>query len=145
MGAVSEKCRRCFLYQNTLEIENLYPKEEARVLGGEPVCAPPWQRSQALSRFIANVPGEKQFVVNASSSILHRFSALRFFCFPGVEIGAEGAASGGFGRNKIKNSQLPAEHSQIWLQMVLWWLVTASTEVCNSLGGRIKLICNIQM
>ncbi len=35
-----------------------------------------------------------------------------FFYFPEVEIGAEGAASGGFGRNKIENDRLPAEHSQ---------------------------------
>ncbi len=56
-----------------------------------------------------------------------------FFYFPEIEIGAEGVASGGFGKNKINNGRLPAEHSQIWLQKVLRWLVTASTEVY--LGG----------
>ncbi len=35
------------------------------------------------------------------------------FLFRQVEIGAEGAASGGCGRNKIENDRLPAEHSQI--------------------------------
>ncbi len=41
MGAISEKCRRCFLSLNAPEIENLYPKEESGVMGGEPVHAPP--------------------------------------------------------------------------------------------------------
>ncbi len=41
MGVVSEKCRCCFLHRNTPEIKNMYPKEEAEVVGGEPVCAPP--------------------------------------------------------------------------------------------------------
>ncbi len=41
MGAVLEKCRRCFLYRNAMEIGNLYLKEKARVVGGEPVRAPP--------------------------------------------------------------------------------------------------------
>ncbi len=58
MGAVSEKCRHCFLNWNTLEIENLYRKEE--VVGGEPVLAPPQQCPQPPSRFNAKVPWEEQ-------------------------------------------------------------------------------------
>ncbi len=116
MGAVLEKCRCCFPYQNTLDNENLYQKEEAAVVGGEPFHVPPRQCSQPPSWFNAKVPGEEQYVVNASSSIFPTFSALQFFYFPEVEIGAEGAASGGFGGNKIENGRLPAEYSQIWLQ-----------------------------
>ncbi len=41
MGAILEKCRHCFLYRNTPKIENLYPKEETKVVGEEPVCALP--------------------------------------------------------------------------------------------------------
>ncbi len=41
VGAVLEKCRCCFLYQNALEIENLYLKDEAGVVDGEPIRAPP--------------------------------------------------------------------------------------------------------
>ncbi len=76
IGAVSEKCRCCFLYRNAVEIENLYPKEEAGVVGGDPVCVPPYKRHQPSSRFNAKVPGEEQYVVNASFSIFPRFSAL---------------------------------------------------------------------
>ncbi len=113
MGAVWGKCRRCFSYRNALEIENLYPKEEVGIVGGEPVRAPPQQRPQPPSQFSANIPGVKQYVVNASCSIFPRFSTLRFFYFPEVEIVAEGQHLGGFGRNKIENGCLPAEHSQI--------------------------------
>ncbi len=135
MGAVSGKCRRCFLYRNDPEIKNLYSKEKVGVVGGEPVHAPPQQRQKPLSRLNAKVPGEEQYVVNASSSIFPRFSALRFFYFPEVKIGVEGIASGGFGRNKIENGRLPAKHSQIWLQNVLWWLVTAFSEVYSYSQG----------
>ncbi len=71
----------------------------------------------------------EQYVVNASSSIFPRLSALQFFYFPEVETGAEGTASGGFGRNEIENGRLPAEHSQIWLQKVLRWLVTVVVPI----------------
>ncbi len=94
IGAILGKCRHCFLFQNILETENLYPKEEARVVCGEPVCAPPWQRLQPPSWFNTKVLGE-QYVANASSSIFPGFSALQFFYFPKVEIGAEGATRGG--------------------------------------------------
>ncbi len=36
-----------------------------------------------------------------------------FFYFTKVEIGAEEAGFGEFGRNKIENGRLPVEHSQI--------------------------------
>ncbi len=68
-------------------------------MGGALVPAPPQQRPQPLK-----YPGEEQYVINASSSIFPRFSALLFFHFPEIEIGAEGAVSGGFERNKIENS-----------------------------------------
>ncbi len=113
MDTVLGKCRHCFLYLNTVGNENLYLKEEAGVVGGKPVHVPPRQRPQPLSQFNTKVPGEEQYVVNASSSIFPRFSAPRFFYSPKVEIGTEEVASGGFGRNKIENGRLPAEHSQI--------------------------------
>ncbi len=52
-------------------------------------------------------------MVNVSSFIFPKFSTLQFLYFPQVEIGAEGAASGGFGKNKIENDRLSTEHSQI--------------------------------
>ncbi len=65
-----------FYIKTALEIRNLYPKEESGVVGGEPVCALPQRYLQPPSQFRANVPGEEQYVVNASSSIFPRFSTL---------------------------------------------------------------------
>ncbi len=76
MGAVSEKCSCCFLYRNALEMEHVYPKEGARVVGEEPVHAPLRQHPQPPSRFNAKVLREEQYVINAVSSIFPRFSNL---------------------------------------------------------------------
>ncbi len=44
-----ENVDAAFYIKNNLEIKNLYLKEEAGLVAGEPVCAPPQQRSQPLS------------------------------------------------------------------------------------------------
>ncbi len=89
-GCHIRKCRCCFIYRNIPEIENLYPKEEAGVMSGEPVCAPPQQHPQPPSRFNAKVPGNNMWLMPHPPYFPDLAHCDFFFIFPKLKLVLKG-------------------------------------------------------
>ncbi len=101
-----QKLRICIRKKLELWVENLFVLHHN---------TPPSHRANSVQKFLEN---------NNMWLMPHPWYSLDlvpcdFFYFPKVEIGAEGEAPGGFGRNKIENGRLPAKCSQIYLLKVL--------------------------
>ncbi len=119
MGAVSGKCRLCFLCRNTPQIENLYLKGEAELWVGNLFLL---HHDNTTSRQADSTPYSPDL------------APCSFFIFPKLKLVLKWQHLGDLER--IKSKQPPtAEHSQIWLRKVLWWLVTVSTDVYSYSGG----------
>ncbi len=86
MSAISEKCRCCFLYRNTLEIENLYPQDEAGVVGGEPVRVPPQPRLQPRSDSMQKFLEKNNMWLMPHPLYSQDLASCNFFIFPKLKL-----------------------------------------------------------
>ncbi len=147
MGAILAKYRRCFLYQNSLQIETLYPKNEARLVSGKSVRAhhnTPSHRADSTQKFLEKY----NMWLMSRPPYSPDLAPYDFFIFPKLKLVLKGQHLGHLEGIKSQTAaylqSIPKSDFKRcyddWLQHL---------QKCIASRGEyfegIKLICNIQM